>query len=356
MKSKRRRPLLEDLITRYVLSTVLVTVVAIIALTVIPRQVSAAPGEDVKCTTYVPELDTDDAHLMTLMGVACFEEGRYEWALVHYRRAYALSSDPFLLGAIGRSLHELGLYEPALAYYQKYLALEETPSGADRIRRRVDELQELLAEDENVTVVELKSNPSGAAAHVVLDNGEWYYLDETPTAVQLRPGSYEFAFHGPGMRPTKQKLRVRDTETVQVEAELVSEDALFSVSTRKRRRAGFWLFAGSTAVTLSGLTMLGLSVHQSSAARQLDDHFDDLDDYDERRRHHLDRADTLWTWGIVTTIVGTAGLLTGSLLYALSGPSPVQSDGDESNSHRLDARWQAEPVIGADHLGIRIRF
>lgn len=307
--------------------------------------ITADVDDDEECATYVNPDDRDDAEALGLKGVACFQATEYDWALTHYRRAYVLSSRSDLLAAIGRSLHELGLYEPAAAYYERFL--EE--AQAEPIRRRLDEVQATI--EEHATTVTLRATPPGTTAFVVLDNGEWYELGDTPMQLQVREGDYEFGFDAPGYRPQTVRVDATDGEPTSADTELI-EDPLDRAQ-RQRRTAGLWTVGGSLIVGAAGGALLAMSAQETSQAKMLeDDDFEDLGDYDERRRAHLDAAATTGRWGVITAAVGATGLLVGSaLILSTLGDPNGPADADETSSTH-----QLQPTFGTNRIGVRFQF
>ena len=296
-----------------------------------------------QCVTYVDIEDRDDAEVLGMKGVACFQDGRYEWALTYYQRAHSMDPDPLLLGGIGRSLHELGLYEPALDYYRRYLDRDSTSSRAARIEERVRQLETSL--DDSATV-SFQPSPSSSTAYVVLENGEWYELGETPLEVDIAPGDYQFVLSADGHRHRHVHTGI-DGDTV-IDEELTT----FGIAGRNRKRAALWTAGSSLVVGITGATLLTISSQERSAAQQLDDgDFDDLSDYDERRRAHLDRARSTRLWGTAGTAVGVTGLLFGTILYMTA--SSVSDIDDASSQAR---RWSPEPTVGVGQFGVQFHF
>ncbi len=320
---------------------------------------SAAAVEDIdvddeqECPTYA---DTDaDAASLGLKGVTCFQAGQYDWALTHYLAAHQLQPDPMLLGGIGRSLHELGLYQPALNYYEKFLEQESDTSRAERIRGRVEALEESL--EDSAATVSLRGTPPGTTAYVVMDNGEWYALGSTPQEIDVRPGRYNFAFDSDEMRPRTVSARASASRTTVVDTELVSEKSAVKTSRRARRRAGIWTSTSSLVVGAAGATLLVMSARETSRAESLEsDEFEGLSDFDERQRDHLDLADATGRWGLITAAVGATGLLIGSTLY-LTG-LPATDSGSELDDDQADTAsgLHVEPTVGLDQVGVRLRF
>ena len=315
-------------------------------------------SEQPECPTFIGSDERDDAHALTLHGIACFEAQEYAWALTHYISAFEIEPDPFLFGGIGRSLHELGLYEPAMGQYRRFLEEDDTPTGADRIRQRVEELEQLT--ELEATTVSLRSAPSGATAFVVLDNGQWYELGTTPLEVELREGDYTFAFDAEHYRPQTIDTSVAGDEDHRVDGHLVSEDVALGIEQPARRHSGRWMIAGGLVGTASATALLVLSQRNDSAARGLEDEeFDTLSDFDERQRHHLDRADSFRTWGIISAATGVTLLMGGALLYrsASSVKDSPTVNGEKNAVSSVESRsLQVEPTLGRNHLGVRLHF
>ena len=306
--------------------------------------------EEGQCATYLPAELSERPQELVLQGVTCFESGHYEWALIYYQRAYDLTGERFLYGGMGRSLHELGLYGPARAYYKQFLRGEDVPSGTDRIRQRMQELEELVEDDG--AIIALRSDPSGANVSIKLDNGEQYLLGSTPMDLSLRQGSYDFVFAHPGYHPREVAVTT-DDEVSQIDGRLISETSSLSISERRRRRGGLVLTGLGAGAVATGGTMLGLSVHHDRRARDLEEgDFGTPSDYDERLRGHLDSSDQWRSTGLITAGAGSAVLLTGVILYVSGRPSSVENPPtDEENAQR---GWT--PTIGPGQVGVELRF
>lgn len=312
---------------------------------------TAAADSTEDCPRYTAPPHQDDAQQLIMKGVACFETGDYTWALTHYQRAYELDGDPFLLGAIGRSLHELGLYDPAMAHYRRFLDREDIPSGADRIRARVEELESDL--DDDAGTVSIRTAPSGVTTYVVLNNGEWHELGATPADARLREGSWEFVFVEDDHRPHRVTADVSRHEQQSLNEGLIARDSALVISSRARRRTAVWTMATSLVIGAAGGTMLVLSSQENAAAERLEEgDFDELSDFDERRRDHLDTARTTRFWGTVAAGVGATGLLAGGILF-FSTPSPASVEDDEADQ---SAGLQLQPTVSPAQIGIRGHF
>ncbi|RVU44750.1 PEGA domain-containing protein [Lujinxingia sediminis] len=305
-----------------------------------------------QCPDYVSPDHREDARVLTLHGVSCFEAGDFERALHYYLRAYARSPGPLLRGAIGRSLHELGIYGPARQYYQDYLdSPAADTSGAQRIRERIEQLDATLAED--AAALEVRSSPPGARAHLVFESGEWFELGTTPVTARVREGRYEVALTREGYRTQRVRTRVHSNTQAVVEPTLVADAAAFDVSAASWRRGALWTLVASTPVAAAGTAMLILSAQDSEAARNADTLYEDSDEAEQRRAVLLERSDNLRTWGTAATVAGAAGMITGVVLYFSANrlASPGGEPGAESQ-----AGVRVQPELGANYAGVRVRF
>ena len=311
------------------------------------------------CPTQRPQPETTDHRTLTLHGLACFEARRYDWALTHYRAAYALNADPVLLATIGRSFQELGLYDLALTNYQAFLARESQTPAAERIRGRIRELEE--AREDNGATIRLIASPPGHEVALVNENGDWIELGLAPAEMSLRAGTYEFVFTGEGYLPRHEKIRISSGQTRTIRTHLISEDAAFNISTRNIRRAGILTLGVSVPATAAGITLLALSSQTTTAALELDREFSDLSDYDARRRELLDDAADYRRWGTIGTGIGATGMIIGALLLSTSSsPSKKNADqidpSDESFPRQAQRSLFFEPLLSPTHLGFQIRY
>ncbi|TXD38354.1 PEGA domain-containing protein [Lujinxingia vulgaris] len=334
------------------LSTGALTVVALTLSLSAPAQAQSPAPAPAQCPDYISPDQQHDARILTMHGVSCFEARDFERALHYYMRAYAQSPEPLLRGAIGRSLHELGIYGPARQYYQDYLdSPAADASGAQRIRERIDQLDATLAED--AATLEVRSTPPGARAHLVLENGEWFELGQTPVKTRVREGTYEVALTREGYQTRQMQARVHANAPTSVEPILVADAAAFDISAAGWRRGALWTLATSVPVAAAGTAMLVLSAQDTEAARDAARHYDDPGELERRRIELLERSDSLRTWGTATTAVGAAGLITGVVLY-LSANRLASPGGDPAEDAQAGVRVQ--PELGANHIGVRVRF
>lgn len=317
--------------------------------------VAVAEEEESRCLTRRVATGEVSARSLSLQGLHCFEAQRFDWALSHYRAAYSLSPDTVLHGAIGRSHHELGLFDLARDHYLAFLAVEGQSPAGQRIRNRVGQLQE--DELQQGARLRLQAGAPDVNVALILENGYWIELGPAPLELSLREGSYEFAFHKPGYRTTYRQVRLSAQETEEVRLELISEDALFDISERTRKRAGAYTLGASIPITAAGITLLVMASQNRTAALELDQNFTDLSDYDSRRREHLDRADTFQNWGTIGTGVGAAGVVIGALLLSSGSSGSDDQDGENllNNSHGRSL-FPVQPLISHDFLGFQVRF
>jgi hypothetical protein len=303
---------------------------------------------EVECVTAVAPADASNALRLSRFGLACFEAGRFDWALTHYLAAYSVHPNPDLRAAIGRSLHELGLYGPARQEYQAFLDAEGDSPAADRIRRRVEELSVASADDGGT--LHVTSAPAQSRTVLILDNGYWLDLGATPVEVTLREGTYELVVDSPEHHPASTVATVQPGRRETLQADLIHEAATFHATSRRWRQAGVWTMASSVPIAATGITLLVMSGQHTRAARDLDVHHRDLRDYDDRRREHLDLAQTCRFWGTVGTAIGATGLVAGALFYSAGTPSPAPEEPESA------ARFRWAPFVSTHQAGIVVQF
>jgi len=305
-----------------------------------------------KCPDYIAPEQQLDARALTMHGVSCFEAGDYERALHFYLRAYEQSPEPLLRGAIGRSLHELGIYGPARRFYLDYLdSPASDSSSARRIQERVDQLEDSI-QDEAGTL-EVRSDPAGAHAHLVMESGEWFELGPTPLKTKLRPGSYEVALTHEDHHTRRATGRVASGRATTLERTMVANDAAFNVSAAGWRKGGSWTMLASAPFAVAGTALLVLSAQDARAARDAEDRYDDPGALERRRVDLLERSDSFRTWGTAGAAVGAAGILTGMVIYLSA--NRLASPGGPSDAE-AQSGFDVQPELGANYAGVRVRF
>ncbi|MEZ4462552.1 MAG: PEGA domain-containing protein [bacterium] len=294
-------------------------------------QTSAEP-----CPSYVPP-ETADASTLSLRGVACFEAGEFLRALMYYRQAYGISKSAVLRAGIGRSLQELGQPDLARQYYEAYLQVASPQTdGYQKIEQRLSDL--LTSLKTNASTVEITSIPADAEVFVVLDGQYWERLGATPVKMKMLPGKYRIVVQKTDFMTREETIEVGDDgDDVSVDVEMVSQAALFNVSSRTWQRRGVYLMLGSIPLLLGGGGLFIIGQDRIDEANQLAPEPGSASEANRLR----DQGHTLRTVAIGTTAGGAALAITGLIFY-LAGDSTSGS--------------AAYPVIGPNQLGFAGTF
>ncbi|MBK8589113.1 MAG: tetratricopeptide repeat protein [Sandaracinaceae bacterium] len=111
----------------------------------------------------------DEARALYSAGEIAFSEGRYEYALVHFQRAYELSPRPILLFNIGASAERLSRDTLALEAYEQYL--QELPDAPNRrvVAARIVLLRQALYGQPEPSLE--TDEPTGAGPWIVVGVG-----------------------------------------------------------------------------------------------------------------------------------------------------------------------------------------
>ena len=277
---------------------------------------TAAPHR--RCPETIAPEDGQDPLRLTMLGVRCFQAGRYGRALVLYRQAARQRPSPLLDGATGRALDELGVWGPARAYYQRYLDTSQDAEGKRRVRERLDALSpRILKHSGQVTIV---TPHSGATVHLLIDDHRRAPLGQTPYRARLAPGRYTMALEHPGYFSERFSVRVREGGAVTVDRAMVPLNATFNVTARGWRRAGVVTLVAGAQVVVAGaiLNKMGSDRIDDANANGWED--------------PAARADTrrsgrnLRDWGTGLLLTGSAAVLTGGILTLVG----VVADGPPS--------------------------
>ena len=152
-------------------------------------------------------------------GVALFDEGRFEPALIEFEAAYALVPSYRLLYNIGNVHAALGRAVDAAAAYERYLA-----EAGDRIeRRRRREVEAALASQRSrIGRVMVRTNVEGAAITV---DGVDVATTPLDTPIALAVGSYAIGARAAGWEGATRRVEVAgETEqTLEIELRRVAE-------------------------------------------------------------------------------------------------------------------------------------
>ncbi|MBA2663845.1 MAG: tetratricopeptide repeat protein [Bradymonadaceae bacterium] len=302
------------------------------------------------CPEYIAAGKKNDPAHLSMQGVACFETGDFSRALTYYGRALELAPTPMLHGAMGRAFHELGLYSLAAFYYNGYLEDVPTDSdGARRIRERLATLQEQeTAASGKISIV---SAPSKALVYLVMPNQDWFELGPTPLTISAKEGNYRFVIVEPDHHRQIHDVTIAGSaDTIDLSADLIHENSTFDVSARQWRRAGAWTMVSSAPILLGGITLLVLG-HQSTS-RAKDYNPETTGHSLSQKRDLHDKGDTLQRWGIITTGIGGAGLLTGAILYSIGLSSSKRSE----PAPLEEPAASIIPVLSPSQLGVRFTW
>lgn len=297
-----------------------------------------------KCPRNLPPETASDAKRMTLLGVSCFKEEQFAQAYTYYHRAYEIEKSDLLRAAMGRSLHEIGIYEVAAFYYEAYLDSNDSGKGADKIRRRMEQLEKDT--DEKGVETQLKSFPPNSTVHVELTNGDWVKLGDSPTVVHLREGRYRFAYERPNYR--RRHVRRRLTKAgnpVVVDAQLYHEKSLFKVTAHRWKRNAFVMSLASIPLIGGGVVFFGLTKDKFAEA---EDYISDPNYTPGRQNELVEQGHKYQRWAIGLSTLGGVTLLTAGALF-LHGKA-LEPKTAKSASAGM------QPVVGPDFVGVRGSF
>lgn len=111
----------------------------------------------------------EEARALFMAGKSAFEDGRFEDALVEFKRAHERSGRPELLYNIGLAAMELGRNDEARMALQGFVAAAPEGQGVENARLRLDLLQLRIAQEAASRQIppEAVANDTQAAAPVV---------------------------------------------------------------------------------------------------------------------------------------------------------------------------------------------
>jgi hypothetical protein len=145
----------------------------------------------------------DDARTHYEHGLQLQNEGRYDEAIVEYKRAYELKPHPNTLYVIGQSYERLLDYASAVEWFERYLR-DAPADAADRavVENRLRVLRGLPARISVTTIPE--------HVHAALRGPNGTFEADTPAVLKVPAGSYTLELSQPGW----------DTESHPITAEL----------------------------------------------------------------------------------------------------------------------------------------
>lgn len=157
-----------------------------------PRKVDepgAAPNRDV-------------AREFFLTGVAAYQRGSYNAALVSFENAYRIAPHPNVRINIANCHVQLRHYLEALVHFEAYLSEAQniTPAQRADVERQVREVRAQLAE------VRVRIGPATVTSPTVTIDGRAVNPNET---VRLMPGRHEFSVTAEGYLPEQASLELR---------------------------------------------------------------------------------------------------------------------------------------------------
>jgi tetratricopeptide (TPR) repeat protein len=277
--------------------------------------------------TLAPD-EPQDPRKLTSYGVACFEAGDYARAYVLYRKAYEHSESPFLVAALGRSLHEVGLYSLARRHYERFLrqASEDATGAVRKIRTRIEQLDSLS--EEASSELKLGSIPDGADAFILLNNGAWVPLGETPLKISVRPQPWTVRIEKEGYIRQQRPLKMRAGATRREQIPMIRVTSEFRRRGRAIKRAGLFTTLASIPLYATAGLFWGLAENDLNRETVASTRFEN--------RGHRRRGAAI---GLVSA--GTAALAAGLVLW-LRGDALARSSeptpSDTKNSLRIRPR------------------
>jgi tetratricopeptide (TPR) repeat protein len=206
-------------------------------------------------------------------GRAAYAAGRYKDAIDCFREADALAPSPALSFNTALAYDKLLDTAGALANYREYLRRDPNATRADSIRKRIGELQSVLAE-RGVQQVTVQSDPPGAT--VVIDEKP---LGVTPWTSVLPAGQHGVQLRLPGYSEIARTFELPLEEAVSLHFPLVpSSQAISSAQSQGASSKGAeplegrgpspwpWLTLGAGAASF--LTAGAFELMRQSAERR----------------------------------------------------------------------------------------
>ena len=228
------------------------------------------------------ELTDEEARSLYQAGAIAFDQGRFENALEHFQRAYALSKRPQLLFNIGVVQDRLRHDEQALQAFEQYM--QQVPDGAEaaHVRARIAVLRKTLAE-------------RAAAGQAPPGDG----APASTTPQQLEPDAAQAA-PAPQQATPAPSAEIVKSRTARIPA--------------KRSTLVPWLLVGAgAAVAVTGGVLLAVGQARRGKIEDaaVGTAWDDVAQYDD--------ADTFTGVGAALLGVGVAGAVVGVVLLSVGG-------------------------------------
>ncbi|WP_168210314.1 tetratricopeptide repeat protein [Persicimonas caeni] len=296
----------------------------------------AAPSVAWAAEPSLAELSADErAELGRLFTAAqgAFESEEYAQAIAKLERAYEIFPEPNILYRIGDAYEQQGDLEEAVAYYQRYVEAAPDASDAELVRRRIGDLEQILASRRSgddasaeesapesaaskLAVLIVDSNPAGARVRI---GDEAEPRGVTPVRLRIEPGDVQIRLEADHHRPIERVLRVEAGETLSMVYPLQP------VAPADDSIAWPWIVGGVGATALA--TGGGFLIASQSAQSQLDTYDarrlaayrndepvpERPSDYDELTRESYYYGRTGW----ILTSVGIVGVGAGLTLWLM---------------------------------------
>ena len=274
-------------------------------------------------------------------GQAAFDAGRYEEARAAFQEAYAAVPNPIVLVTLAECDLRLGRFDEALSGFERYL--KDRPAAPDRVQVE-QKVKDLLA---TPSILVLTSTPSGASVKVdgVVQTGQ-----VTPLELPLARGPHDVELSLDGHLPIAEKIDVRIGSRHELHVGLQPAPPppppVAAAPPPKPLpppppppedlTAALWITSIVGAAGLVTGTVLGLMVMSERT------------DFDENpTAKTADRGERMALFADVAFGVGAMALVTGAVLY-LTKDEPAPSSG----SAAPESAFRVTPLATRDGGGL----
>ncbi len=148
-------------------------------------------------------------------GAVAYEEARYEEAIDHFLRAYAIDPQPVLVYNAAQGYERLGDVPNALRSYRDYLRLAPRADDRATVETRVGNLERRLR-DKGVQQVSVFSAPAGASVEI-----DGKKVGTTPWTGELPPGRHVAVLRLDGHRDVQKDFHLGPDRAVDLDLALV---------------------------------------------------------------------------------------------------------------------------------------
>lgn len=184
---------------------------------------------------------------------ALYKVKEYEKALVGFKEAYLLTSEPTLLFNIGQCHRQLGQLEEAKKSYEIFLRDDPKSPLVANAEARIKEIEEEIARRASKGSIEVSSKQD--PVEVYLD-GEARGV--TPLRLEVEPGDHRLELRKDGYLPSRVALTIEAAQAFSIKMPLEVNNA----------RGRYWLLGGVGMGSLGALAG-GISAGLSLQARRL---------------------------------------------------------------------------------------